>query len=184
MGITARIRYGAVGALAAAAAAMPATAAQARPCRGAGQQPTEQNGGKVSRATLCLLNRQRRRHDLRALRANPALRSVATRFARQMVLQRFFEHTSPIGTTFVQRIERTAYLANADGWSLGENLAWGSGSLATPRSIVRSWMRSPGHRRNILDPAFREIGIGVAPGSPQAPGEGATYVNEFGRRGG
>jgi uncharacterized protein YkwD len=43
-------------------------------------------------------------------------------------------------------------------------------------------MHSAGHRRNILDRSFREIGIGIAIGSPRG-GSGATYVNEFGHRG-
>ena len=42
-------------------------------------------------------------------------------------------------------------------------------------------MHSPGHRRNVLDGGFREIGIGIAVGSPTG-GAGATYVNEFGSR--
>jgi uncharacterized protein YkwD len=168
----------------AATLALPTPAAQARYCPRADLQPTPHNLAKVSRATRCLLNRQRHRHHLHGLRPDPALRRAASRYARQMVRQRFFEHTSPLGTTFVQRIARTAYLADANGWSLGENLAWGSEVLARPRQIVRAWMHSPGHRRNILDPRFREVGIGIVLGTPRGSAPGATYVNEFGRRGG
>jgi uncharacterized protein YkwD len=81
-----------------------------------------------------------------------------------------------------QRIKRTNYLRGARGWTLGENLAWGTGSAATPARIVSAWMHSPGHRRNILDRRYREFGIGLALGAPTG-GPGATYVNEFGRRG-
>jgi uncharacterized protein YkwD len=98
-----------------------------------------------------------------------------------MVRQRFFDHVSPGGSTMAQRIKRTNYLDGRRGWSLGENLAWGSGSLATPAEIVDGWMHSAGHRRNILDAGFREIGIGIALGSPTG-GAGATYVNDFGSR--
>ena len=64
---------------------------------------------------------------------------------------------------------------------LGENLAWGTGALATPRSIMQAWMNSAGHRQNILNREFREFGVGVAAGNPSArDGLGATYANEFG----
>jgi len=65
---------------------------------------------------------------------------------------------------------------------VGENIAWGSGSLATPREIERGWMRSPRHRANILSQRFREIGAGVAAGTPERAG-GATYTTDFGTRG-
>jgi uncharacterized protein YkwD len=64
---------------------------------------------------------------------------------------------------------------------MGENLGWGSGSLATPRAMVRSWMNSPGHRANILRPTFTEVGIAVVTRTPRGIG-GATYATEFGRR--
>jgi uncharacterized protein YkwD len=81
----------------------------------------------------------------------------------------------------LDRIRHAHYLEGARGWSLGENLAWGTGDVASPARIVDAWMHSPGHRRNILDRRFREIGIGLAPGAP-GRGDGATYVTEFGAR--
>lgn len=150
-------------------------------CAYADLTPALGNAGKIRRATLCLLNKQRTKRHLKRLRTNSELRAAAQRFAVQMVVQRFFDHTSPGGTTFVQRIEKTDYLTKATQWSLGENLGWGQGDLATPRSIVKAWMNSPGHRRNILDRSYREIGIGIAVGTPVG-GSGATYVNEFGKR--
>jgi uncharacterized protein YkwD len=100
-----------------------------------------------------------------------------------MVTDRFFDHVSPTGATFVQRIRQTSYLARAASWSLGENLAWGSGFYATPRETMKSWMHSPGHRQNILEPRYREIGIGIAVGIPSGGDiPGATYTNEFGKR--
>jgi uncharacterized protein YkwD len=97
-----------------------------------------------------------------------------------MVRRHYFSHVSLSGSTFLQRIKRTGYLRRARSWSAGENIAWGSGGYATPRSIVRAWMNSPPHRENILNGRFREIGLGVARGAPR--GGGATYVNEFGYR--
>ena len=90
-----------------------------------------------------------------------------------MVSERFFAHTSPRGSTVLSRIRDTTYLRGAPGWSVGENIASGSGTMATPSAIVDAWMESPGHRANLLSPCFRDVGIGIAAG---------TYVTDFGRR--
>jgi uncharacterized protein YkwD len=169
----------------------PAPAPTARPaakhpagCTGVNTMPSSANIAAIRHTTLCLLNRIRRAHHRHRLRNNPALQLVAQRYSQLMVADRFFDHVSPTGATFVQRIRQTDYLASAASWSLGENLAWGSGFYATPRETVNSWMHSPGHRHNILEPRYREIGIGVAPGTPTDAGgvPGATYTTEFGKR--
>ena len=152
-------------------------------CANTGVEPAKGNLRLVRRATLCLLNVQRSKHGLGKLRSNRPLQGVATRYAKQMVSQSFFDHVSPTGSTFVQRILQSAYIDAGDGYSLGENLAWGSGVLGTPKRIVRAWMLSPGHRANILNGKFNDIGVGVALGIPVAGGgPGATYANEFGTR--
>jgi uncharacterized protein YkwD len=161
---------------------LPGAASAANRCPGAGAHPTAANAAQVRHATLCLLNRQRAAHGLPGLREQPSLAHAARSYAHLMVRERFFDHVSPSGSTMSQRVKRTRYLRGVRGWSLGENLAWGAGPNAAPASIVRAWMRSPGHRRNILDGTFREIGIGIVPGAPTGTPGGATYVNEFGRR--
>jgi uncharacterized protein YkwD len=165
----------------AAALALPAVAGAASACPGASDRPSAANAAQVRTATLCLLNRQRTGHGLTRLHEHPSLEHAATTYADLMVSETFFDHVSPAGSTMAQRIKRTDYLHNVRGWSLGENLAWGSGTASTPAQIVNAWMHSPDHRRNILDGTFREIGIGVATGAPTGSA-GATYVNEFGRR--
>jgi uncharacterized protein YkwD len=115
------------------------------------------------------------------LRHNARLQTAAVRFSRQMVRERFFDHTAPDGTTFDERIAAAGYVGFR---SLAENIAWGSGSEATPAEIVDGWMHSSGHRRNILQPTLREIGIGIAVGAPTDIGgqPAATYTTDFGRR--
>ena len=176
-------RAASLGAVVAGFALVPATS-QAAGCADADTMPTSENVATVRKATLCLLNRVRRQHDRHALRSNVSLQAVAQRYSEQMVTQRFFDHVSPSGSTFVQRIRTTSYLSDASSWSLGENLAWGSGFYGTPRETVKGWMHSPGHRHNILEPRYREIGIGIAPGAPVDVGgvQGATYTTEFGKR--
>ena len=160
-------------------------AAEAAPCGGAYIKPTVANSAVIRHATLCLLNRQRAGHGLRRLRPQRSLTRAATAYARLMVRRRFFNHVSPGGSTLTQRIRRVDYLRDTRAWSIGENLAWGAGTAGMPAVIVSAWMRSPGHRRNILDGSFREIGIGIAPGAPRGAGaavRGGTYATEFGVR--
>jgi uncharacterized protein YkwD len=161
--------------------ALPATAPAAPGCRGANLAPSPARTAQARQATLCLLNRERARYGLPRLHQHRSLTSAARTYARQMVHQRFFNHVSPAGSTLSQRIKRTHYLRHTRGWALGENLAWGSFGAATPARIVNAWMHSAGHRANILNRSFREVGIGIAVGAPTG-GSGATYVNEFGRR--
>jgi len=95
----------------------------------------------------------------------------------------YFSHDSAGGGSFVDRIRKTGYVPARVFPSLGEDLAWGSGTLGTPRQIVASWMASPGHRANILYPKFREAGMGVAFGDPGAGMDGVTYALDFGSGG-
>ncbi|HYF27254.1 MAG TPA: CAP domain-containing protein, partial [Baekduia sp.] len=142
------------------------SAASAASCPGADLQPNHGDFFAVADdATLCLLNEQRAAHGLSALRPGPeSLAAPARLYAQDLVTRRFFAHVSPDGVTLAQRL--AAYAVGSD-WAIGENLAWGEAGLATPASIVDAWMKSPGHRANILNGEFKEIGIGVVPGAPK-----------------
>jgi uncharacterized protein YkwD len=152
-------------------------------CANTGLQPAPGNLGAVRAAVLCLHNRERAAHGLPALRENGKLRQAAKGHSGDMVAHGFFAHDSPSGADMADRILGTGY-ARGEGWSLGENIAWGTGSLATAAEIQRAWMSSPGHRENILRREFREIGIGIAVGAPVGGGglDGATYTADFGVR--
>jgi uncharacterized protein YkwD len=100
-----------------------------------------------------------------------------------MVAQGYFSHDSANGGTFVDRIRKAGYVPRRVLPSLGEDLAWGSGTLGDPREIVQSWMQSPGHRANILNRKFREAGMGVAFGDVGAGEDGVTYALDFGSGG-
>jgi uncharacterized protein YkwD len=100
-----------------------------------------------------------------------------------MVNRRYFEHTSPDGRSVGDRLRAIGYSRGFSA-SAGENIAYGFGEESTPDSIVRLWMNSPGHRADILRPAFTEIGIGIATGAPDLPdakqADSATYTTDFG----
>lgn len=151
-----------------------------RECENADVMPAPGNEGVVRAAILCLHNQIRAGRGLPLLRENAKLRRAAVGHSADMVQRRFFDHTSPSGTTFVKRIFAARYASNRVAWSLGENLAWGTGSLATPREIMKAWMQSPGHRANVVKRSYREIGIGVVIGTPSAGDDGATYTADFG----
>jgi uncharacterized protein YkwD len=160
-------------------ASAPARAPQ-EGCANADVAPTAANVEAVRAAILCLHNQIRADRGLPALRENARLRRAATGHSTDMVTRGFFEHTTPNGTTMVERIRATRYTSPRFGWALGENLAWGTGSLATPQAIMKAWMESPGHRANVVKRAYREIGIGVVAGVPTDRDSGATYTADFG----
>ena len=160
-----------------ARASAPAT------CSAADTRPGDASEATLARSAVCLINKQRARRGLRKLRLNARLSAAARRHTLDMVKRNYFGHTSKSGTDVVDRLTRTGYMRGARAWTVGENLAWGSGTRSTPREIVASWMQSPGHRANILQRRFREIGIGVVFGAPQGSnGPAATYTTTFGAR--
>jgi uncharacterized protein YkwD len=99
-----------------------------------------------------------------------------------MVAAGYFDHTTPGGVSFVDRILAAHYVKASDGWTLGENLAWGTGDLSSPAGIMDAWMKSPDHKANILKRAYREVGIGIRLGVPSDGTVGATYTLDFGVR--
>jgi uncharacterized protein YkwD len=156
------------------AAIAPATASAASPCDGA-DGSLEQLGLPAARAaTLCLLNRERGSRGLDALHANRKLASAAQGHAADMVDRRYFAHGD-----FGARIARTGWGRHRRTYTIGENLGYATGAGATPRAIVAAWMRSAGHRANILQRRFHAIGIGIASGTPDGDA-GATYSTDFG----
>jgi uncharacterized protein YkwD len=159
-------------------------AAAHRSCQNASLRPTAQNLGLIRAATMCLVNRERRAAGERPLRPNARLRRAAQTHTRSMAFGDYFEHVGPGGTTPLARLRAVGYISSSRvGYEVGENIAWGTRSLATPRAIVAAWMASPAHRANILDRRYRETGIGVSPHPPASLSDGqpgAIYTQDFG----
>lgn len=152
-------------------------------CAGAGASPRSASLEQLEHTTLCLLNEQRTRLGLAPVRRSARLAGVARRYAAMMVRRKFLGHTSPSGTTFVNRIRESGYL-NRRPWAVGEVIAWSA--RATPAGQVRALMASPPHRHVILTPTYRDAGVGVAIGSPRRGVGGRrsmVTVGNFGRRG-
>lgn len=130
---------------------------------------------------LCLHNAERARRSLPALRLNPQLGAAAQAHSDAMATGDFFAHVSPDGRGPVQRARRAGY---PPGAAVGENLAWGEESEATPVRIMQGWMNSRGHRENVVRRGWVEMGVGVTLGAPEPDGRlrAATYVTLFGGR--
>ena len=167
--------------LVAMAASPSAMAAQA--CPSASATPAQAGKRAIVRATLCTINAERSRQGLGPLGLNSRLSRAAAAHAGDMERRNYFSHDSLGGASFVDRIRSTGYLNGARSWTVGENLAWGSRGRSTPLTITEMWMNSPGHRANILNSTFREVGIGVAYGAPiSSSAPAATYATDFGAR--
>jgi uncharacterized protein YkwD len=153
-------------------------------CPGADLRPSEADLGSVRAATLCLVNRERVRRGERSLEANGRLERAAQAHTDSMAFGDYFEHIGPRGETPLSRTRAAGYISSwRIGYTVAENIGWGTLSQATPRAIVAAWMASPGHRANILDARFRATAIGVCPHPPSslARGQaGAVYTQDFG----
>lgn len=134
---------------------------------GAGIELTERVG-----TLLQLANAQRAKAGLQPLRANVRLMQAAQTQAEQTASARRLQHVLP-GARYPRpedRLDASGYPWRA--WA--ENIAFGQ---KTPSDAVEAWMQSPGHRRNLLDPRFTELGSGVALDATGRP----YYVQVFGR---
>ncbi|MGN6253696.1 MAG: CAP domain-containing protein [Solirubrobacterales bacterium] len=163
--------------LAASFAATPAgaTAAGARAgCPGQGNASAP--AATQERAMLCLVNNARHARGLAPLRALASLNRAADRKSGDVLRCDEFSHEA-CGREFTYWMSHFGY----HGCLEGENLAWGSGRYATPRSIFRMWMHSRGHRENILGP-YEDTGIGLRIGTLEGNRGAHVWTEEFGSR--
>src|SRR3954465_4692479 len=120
-------------------------------------------------AVVVRVNALRRSHGLVPLRLSAALAAAADAHSREQAAGGYFAHASTDGSPFWRRIERFYPAKPFAYWSTGENLLWSSRTLDAA-AAVRLWLASPEHRRNLLAPRWRELGLsaleaGAAPGA-------------------
>jgi uncharacterized protein YkwD len=130
----------------------------------------------VRAAMLARVNRERRAAGVLSLDLNPQLDRAAQSHAVDMLRRSYFDHRGLDGSTTLDRVLAAGYPAR----SVGENIAEGQ---FTVDEVVDGWLASPGHRRNLLDKRFRELGLGLALGAAR-PGQPnrVIWVQNFGRR--
>jgi uncharacterized protein YkwD len=168
-------------------AALPPAAGHAlgaeQNCQDQDIQPTAGNLAHVSDVVFCLMNAMRQNAGLPDLKQQADLARASVDHSQDMVDNSYFAHDSLDGRTVVTRLTSAKYIPAQGEWVVGENLAWGSGALSTPRSLVNAWMNSPPHRENLLAPDYKEVGMGLVLGTPSkdAP-NGVTATTDFGTR--
>jgi uncharacterized protein YkwD len=130
--------------------------------------------GRVRTEMLAAVNAERRKAGVPPLTANSRLDQAAQRHAEDMLARNYFAHESPERKTVRERAREAGY----DWRAIGENIAEGQTSVA---EVMKTWMNSPGHRHNILDRDFKELGAGLALGR-NGSGWRVKWAQAFGTR--
>ena len=129
---------------------------------------TASGGSSGKESTVVMLtNRERTKHGCAPLRVDSRLATAARRHSADMARYDYFSHNSRNGATPWDRMKAAGYTDPG-----AENIAKG---YATPAAVVDGWMKSPGHRANILNCKLRAIGVGMAAGSG-----GPWWTQDFG----
>ena len=138
------------------ASASPATAAPSAETRAAASRASA--ASSLEKSVLAEVNAFRARHRLAPLRLNLSLAAAAGSHTSSMARRGFFSHRSADGSATSRRVRRFYRQDGYDGWAVGENLLWASWRVDGARTL-RMWLRSRPHRRNLLTPHWREIGL-------------------------
>ena len=162
--------------------AAPAVAA----CENEDTVPTAENLDLIREAVICLHNEERKSGGVAPLERDGRLTTAADAHAEDMVVEGYFAHQSPTDVDPFDRMRQAGYIDRGITWNAGETIAWASGSLATPRSIVDAGLDATTQRLTMLAPDFRDIGVGIALGAPVERDPGAlpavTYTVDYGWR--
>lgn len=135
---------------------------------------------------VCLINDARTTAHLVPLKVDSRLERSAAFHTYDMIANHKFAHQIPGRPSVLARILKTGYFAGVRDGLYSENIGFGPEPAWTAATLVQAWMDSPGHRANILERDFRDIGVGsavVAPDPAFWPSRpSAVYTTDFGRR--
>lgn len=139
----------------------------------------------LENAVVRQINLIRVDRGLRPLTPSRHLTRAAATHSRAMLEGGFFAHTTPDGLSFAERVKR--FYPVKGTWTVGENLAMFGRVAPSARAVVQAWLDSPDHKANLLEPSFRELGLGVGH-SPNGTGEFAgmpvwVFTLDLGARG-
>jgi len=109
---------------------------------------------------LGAINDVRRTNGLSGLRLNASLSLAALGHSRSMARRGFFSHDGYNGAPFWSRIKPRYRPLRGNVWGVGENMVWASPDLSAHEAI-RMWLDSPSHRKNLLTPSWRDVGLGA-----------------------
>ncbi|MGV3721236.1 MAG: CAP domain-containing protein [Actinomycetota bacterium] len=120
-------------------------------------KPQSPETAQMEKEAFQQINQLRKEKGLAPLKSDEKLTQLARGFSRLMAEEKFFDHESPSGETVVDRARK----AGLEYWRLGENI-FKSVNVPNPADrAVDAWMKSPGHRKNILTEEFTTTGLGV-----------------------
>ena len=109
---------------------------------------------------LTAINELRTSKGLRELKLNTGLSLAALGHSQSMAKFGFFTHEGRNGSPFWTRIKPRYRPQGGRGWGVGENMVWSSPGLSADQAI-QMWLDSPPHRKNLLAPSWREVGLGA-----------------------
>jgi uncharacterized protein YkwD len=133
-------------------------------------------------AMLCLVNYARGARGLGALNSSPLLAASAAAKADDIVRCDDFSHTA-CGRSAEAPFQQAGYISSDETWTVGENLAFGSDLLGSPRSVMRAWLESDEHRENLFAEQWRDQGVALRkPAALLGLSTETVWVSHFGRR--
>lgn len=118
--------------------------------------PTKDKITTMEDRVTALINEERKKAGCGTVRTDERIRKAGRAHSADMAKNNYFSHTGLDGSNFVDRLERAGYPRSG---AAGENIAYG---YATAEAVVKGWMNSDGHRRNILNCSAKATGVGLA----------------------
>jgi uncharacterized protein YkwD len=149
-------------------------------CGGRMQVDTSLSTGEQERVIRCMHNYTRARTGRAKLAGNSLLQTSSDRKVWDGFRCNAFSHNA-CGLPTLHHVHGVGY-TRCGSWRAGENIAYGTGSYGSVRSIMRSWLNSTNHRTNILDRRFREIGLAVRKGTFLGRANAQVWTTHFGTR--
>ncbi|HAT4772197.1 CAP domain-containing protein [Clostridioides difficile] len=116
---------------------------------------TSENFSAYQKEVVDLVNIERAKAGLNPLTLDSSISNVATKKSQDMIDNNYFSHNSPTYGSPFDMLKKFGISYK----TAGENIAMGQ---KTPKEVVNAWMNSEGHRKNIMNPNFSKIGVGVA----------------------
>ncbi|VIG63740.1 sporulation protein [Clostridioides difficile] len=116
---------------------------------------TSENFSAYQKEVVDLVNIERSKAGLNPLTLDSSISNVATKKSQDMIDNNYFSHNSPTYGSPFDMLKKFGISYK----TAGENIAMGQ---KTPKEVVNAWMNSEGHRKNIMNPNFSKIGVGVA----------------------
>jgi uncharacterized protein YkwD len=149
-------------------------------CGGAKQTNTGLAPAELELVMRCMHDQARTKAGRKQLTWRSVLATSSDAKTADMMRCSQFSHNA-CGRSTLYHVHRVGYTSGGC-WGASENIAWGSGRLASVRSIMSGWLHSDGHRSTILSTRYRDFGMGVRKGTFQSYSGAHVWTGHFGYR--